>query len=93
MSEYQGNLFEWYVPYGTFSGDSCDGEGLGEEDIFQPWPDCYQILMLLLNNTHVHHLTSNIDIDSIVSHLYHVLIAIDTVHVVVAIKSILDDKC
>ena len=35
LSEYQENLFEWYVPYGNF-GNVADGEGLGEEDIFQP---------------------------------------------------------
>jgi len=35
LSEYQENLFEWYVPYGNF-GNIADGEGLGEEDIFQP---------------------------------------------------------
>ena len=34
ISEYQESLLEWYVPYGV--SDFGDGDGLGEEDIFQP---------------------------------------------------------
>ena len=34
ISEYQESLLEWYVPYGVT--DLGDGDGLGEEDIFQP---------------------------------------------------------
>jgi len=35
LNEYQENLLEWYVPYGSF-GHVGDGDGLGEDDIFQP---------------------------------------------------------
>ena len=34
ISEYQESVLEWYLPYGVT--DLGDGEGLGEEDIFQP---------------------------------------------------------
>ena len=34
ISEYQESVLEWYLPYGV--SDLGDGEGLGEEDIFQP---------------------------------------------------------
>ena len=33
LLEYQENLLDWYVPYGA---DHGDGEGPGEEEIFQP---------------------------------------------------------
>ena len=42
-----------------------------------------------LKYTHINNISPNSDVDSVVCDLHHVLIAIDAVHVVVAVEAIL----